>query len=930
MRIAILLVTGIALAGAPARADLRSGDDKLLHGDYADAIAAYRAVVKKGGKDAPRAHLRLGRALLLTGDLDGARAAAEKAGVDGKVLLAEVHRATGKQAEARALLEEVVKKDPRHLRARAQLGLVYEETGEKKLATAVWNKFYDDYDGGKIEEKAEPLHYLAIAARHLEDFHGAGDTLQQAVKKDPTYLDANLEWGWLFLSKYNAADAETSFDEVLKIDSRNPDAHAGMARVKLEQGYDVAGAEEHLEKALAVNPAHARALLIRAETQIDNADYEAARKSLGPLLAVSPRHVEAHTLLAAMHWLGDDLAAYERERKLVFAENPLYAPFYHTIAELAVKEHRYREAIALEEEGVKIDPKYWVGLAGIGIGHLRMGDEARGVKYLQEAHRGDKYNVRTYNMLNLFEETIPERYEVIAPAQPRGAFRFRVPKEERALLSRYVPRTLARAYQDMVKRYGFTPHQPTTFELFNDPDHYSVRTVGLPNLGALGVCFGQVVTALSPSNGNVNWAMILWHELGHVFAIQISGSRVPRWYTEGLSEYETIIARPEWRRENEIDVWMAMANGTLPSVVELNTKFLRARDMNEMVAAYHLSSVTIEFIARRWGFPKIVEGLRLFGKGKDTAEVIPAITGLSVAAFDAELRKHLDQRLAVYRGSFKVVLSDYDDLAALEKAAAARPTDAAAQAELALGHLAEEDAAGAQTAAQAALALDGKNRKALFVLGELAAERGDLADAEARYRSLVAAGGDGYDVRMRLARLARERGDLRQAELELQTAKKLDPERSDPYLLLSELYSKTSREDEALAEMERYVMIEQMEYPPLKKLIDKHAARQSWAKVRHLGEMALHINTFDADLHLALGHAYRETGAPDASIYELDSALLAEPPLRRPAVAHLGLARAYLLKKDPALARRALEAALKLEPENAEAKELARKIPPAR
>jgi len=42
------------------------------------------------------------------------------------------------------------------------------------------------------------------------------------------------------------------------------------------------------------------------------------------------------------------------------------------------------------------------------------------------------------------------------------------------------------------------------------------------------VCFGQVITAMSPSNGDINWGMVLWHELGHVFAIQLSNSRVPR------------------------------------------------------------------------------------------------------------------------------------------------------------------------------------------------------------------------------------------------------------------------------------------------------------------------------------------------------------------------------------------------------------------
>ena len=59
------------------------------------------------------------------------------------------------------------------------------------------------------------------------------------------------------------------------------------------------------------------------------------------------------------------------------------------------------------------------------------------------------------------------------------------------------------------------------------------------------------LAAISPKAEPFNWGNVLWHELGHVFAIQLSKSRVPRWFTEGLSEYETVRARPEWRREND-------------------------------------------------------------------------------------------------------------------------------------------------------------------------------------------------------------------------------------------------------------------------------------------------------------------------------------------------------------------------------------------
>lgn len=924
----LLLALAALLAAIPAAADLRSADEKFLHGDYAAAIKEYRAIK---GRDAGRAKVRLGRALLRTGDHAGAEAAAKlgakdkdkKVAADAQVLLGEVHRATGRYADARKTLLALVKAHPDHLRGRVQLGLTYRDLGENDLAERIWNSFYDDWSAGKIDQQdGEQLMYVAIAARYLEGFEDSNDTFRDAVNQDPNLLEANIEWGWLFLDKYAAGYAEQSFDEVLKVDPSHPDAHAGMARVKLEQNYDYRSAGEHIEKALAQNPRHSAALAIRAELEIDNAEWDDAKKTLGLILAVNPNDLVAHSMLAAIAYLRDDQAAFEAAKKKVFSVNPKFARFYHIVADFAVKAHRYREAIALEEEALKLDPRYHVALEAIGTGYLRLGDEKKGLEYLNKAWERDSFNVRTYNILNLFEDVIPRDYVFTQSTH----FRFRMLKSEQKVLERYVPRLMERAYGDMARRYGFQPKAPVTIELFGDPDHYSVRTVGLPNLGALGVCFGQVITALSPSNGNLNWGMILWHELGHVFAIQLSNSRVPRWFTEGLSEYETVMARPEWRRENDGDVWLALDRGALPSIVELNSRFLRARDMGEMVVAYHMSSLAVEFLATRWGFPKIVEALKLYGKGKDDREVIQAVTGLDVPAFDAEFRAWLEKRLAAYKGTFKVRPAEYLDLAALEKAAAARPDDAAAHADLAIGYLVAQEADKARASAAEALKREPQNRKALWVVAELAFGGEKWPAARAAYEALIAAGGDGYDARMRLAAIALRSNDLGELEAQLTRAKKLDPERSEPYLLLAEQYAKQGRDADALKELEKYVLIEQMEYGPAKKVVDRYVAQKAWAKVREYGEIAVMINPYDPDLHVALATAYEELGRHDDAIYEYESALVCDPPLRRPAVAHLGLARTWLAKKDMKRAKQALEAALKLEPQNAEALALKKKI----
>lgn len=917
----------VALLAADATASLTSGKNKFLHGDYEGARADLAGV---SGKDRAAAQLLLARVEIRVGEYDSAEKragqliASKNAGVaaDARVLLAEIYRLTGRYDEARRELEPMAVARGDHLRARYILGLTYRDLGQMARAESLFEKFFTDFNSGTIDQgDAEQLFYVAEAARYLSAFEDANHTFREAVNLDPNLLEANLEWGYFGLEKYAVALAEQSFDEVLKIDAHHPDAHNGMALVKLEQNYDLAAALHHLEQALASNSRHIPSLLTRAGLEIDQNKWDAAKATLDQVFAINGMNFRARALLATIHWLRDDLTAYEAERKRVLGANPAFAEFFHIVARSAVREHRYKEAIELEKKAVEINPEYYEAMGEVGSGYLRLGREKEGLEWLRRSWKGDEYNVRTYNILNLFEEEIPNHYSFVQGKY----FRFRYPDDQKEILGRYVEPLLEQAFEDMVKRYDFTPETPVIIELFRDPQHYSVRTVGLPNLGALGVCFGQVITAMSPSVGDINWGMVLWHELAHVFAIQISNSRVPRWYTEGLSEYETLIARPEWRREHDAEVWTAMQSGMLPSVVELNYHFMKP-NMQQVVVAYYLSALTIEYIAITHGFDKVVEGLRLFGRGKETPEVVETITGQTVAEFDAEFRAYLEARLSPYQGTFRLPVDGHDDLAKLETAARSAPEDAEAQAALALGYYFDGNAPASKAAAEKALALDAENKIALYVKAEVDVRAQELEAAREGYTALIAAGGDGYEVRGRLAMIAKHEGNLAEAEAQLCAAKALDPERSYPYMELSEIYTAMGRHDDALVELETYVMLEQMEYGPLKQLVDGYAEKKNWAKVRTYGAMAVSINLNDAELLLHLGRAYLELGEPGRALYTFDSALIVEPRLRRPAIAHIGRARAYLAQNRRREARRALRRALQLEPENAEALGLRKKL----
>jgi tetratricopeptide (TPR) repeat protein len=916
---AAALAVALCLAAPTAEADVARAEEMFTRGDYAAALVeverasvAERARAQFLTAELHRVHGRHAAALAVVTPL--AQSPEPDVARQARICQAEFLRLVGKPGDARRLLEPLVKDKPDDRRARHQLLLALIDLGEVAAARQLSAQSMSEYDAGAINlDDADELFYLAETARHAGEYKLANDSYDAAIDARPTFTRAGVQWAYLFGQKYASDLAAQTLEEVLKIDPNLPDAHAAMASILMESSYDLRAISHHVAKALEVNPSHGRALLVRAALEIDQNQWQAASRTLDQVLAVNARDAEALALRAAIHWLRDDAAGYERVKKQVFALNPGFAEFFRIIARSAVREHRYVDAVAFEKEAVALAPDYHEAMAGVGLGYLRLGMETEGLDWLDRSWRGDKYNVRVYNTRNLYRDTIRREYGF----STTRSFRIRYHNAEQKLLARYLEPVVERAFASMVARYGFRPKTPVILELYANAEHYSVRTVGLPDLGALGVTFGQVVTAMSPSNGDVNWGMVVWHELAHVFHIQLSNSRVPRWFTEGLAEYETLIARPEWRRENDADLYRALVNGELPSVVDLNARFM-VPDSGAVVVAYYLSAVTVEYLAQTFGFAKVVEALKRFARGQETPEVIPAITGLSIARFDEEFRAYLSKRLAAYQGSFQLPTVE-EDVTSLEIAVAAKPRDAAVRARLALGHYGQGHAEPALAVAEEALALDPHEAVARYVKAEVLLRGGNSPGALALYQGLVREGHDSYDLRLRLAQLAQAAGDDAQFVSHLCAAKRLDPERSFPYSELADHYKRVGQLDRALAELEHYVLLEQMQLAPVKELTLTYARRSAWAKVRTYGELALYISPFDTEVLLALGKAHGELGDHRPALFSYDSALLAEPPLRRPALAHLGRARALWALGNRAEARAALTLALSTEPENAEA-----------
>jgi len=921
------LVLASLVVAAPAFAQpasgLASGMEALKTADYPKAEKELAAV---RGSDQAAAQVALARVMLETGRFaeadkfaqQGASSAQERAGATA--VRAEALFQAGKTAEAIKLLETVKgDKGAGGRRARLLLGDYLIASGKRADAEAPLMSIVQEYNDGSVNDRdADGLATVGRAAHLLrspKDANTAFNESEHVEKKNVTTL---LYRAQLFLDKYDPGHAEEVLKEALAIGPKRADALVAMARVKLEQSLDFDEAEKLLKDALAVNPKHAGAFAVRAGIALHDMDLTGAEKAIAAGLAVNPNDLELWSLRAATRFLGDDRAGYEAAKKETFSRNKEFSHFYGIVGEYAEWEHRYDDIVAMMREATKVDGDDEKAWAELGLTLLRSGDETAGMDALKKAWQKDHFNVRVFNTLNLYEKTIANDYDM----GKAGIFKVRYPKDEKPVLERYVPRLLNEAWGSMKARYGFVPQNPVSVELYSNREQFSVRTSGLPNIGIQGVCFGRVVAAMSPKSEPFNWGNVVWHELGHVFAIQLSKNHVPRWFTEGLSEYETIARRPEWQRELDPELYLAIKRGTLPGAVDMNRAFTHAADGNDVTVAYYASSQMLVFTVERFGMARIVSALKLWGEGVKTPEVIQRAFGLSAADYDRAFREWAMGRMSRYDKQF--LFDDHPPpLDEAKTQAGARPNDAAAHVELALAFVHARKVDEAKKELEAALKLDPQHKKANFLAAKLKSK--DPAAAFAHLTTIQRAGGDGYQIQMMLAEIAESKKDKAAMRRFLENAHHLDPSQSEPLKGLFDIANEEKREADALALLRKLAPLEQHERKVWRLLLDKLIEKKSWEEARAVGESAIFVDVEHAATHIAYSRALSNLGDHPGAIFELDSALAGAASPKEKGTAHALLATEYVATKNIAEARKHLDEAKRIDPENAEAKAV--KIP---
>jgi tetratricopeptide (TPR) repeat protein len=526
---------------------------------------------------------------------------------------------------------------------------------------------------------ARELARMARAARALGRVEDSRELFREAEAALPNDAPINTAWGELFLEKYARADAARSFQIALKTDGDNPDALLGMARAIAED--NPAQAMPYVQRLLKVNPGHVGTQLFLAEMAVDQDRKSEAREAIAKARRVNPNSLEAFALASALDYVEGRDADYQKEMAAAFKINPTYGELHRVVGAITARYYRFEEAAEHTRRAIALDRDNWRAYADLGAHLMRTGDERGARRALETAFRQDPYDVITYNLLEVLDALEP--FATIK----EGEMIIRLHPDEVGVMREYVPVLAREAMAALVKTWEFTPKGPILVEVFPKHDHFAVRNVGLPGMiGALGACFGRVVTMDSPRArppGEFNWGVTLWHELAHVITLQLSNQRIPRWLTEGISVYEEKRARPEWGREMDIPFARALDRGQVLKLRDLNAGFTNPQTIS---LAYFEASLVVEHIVEGHGQAKLKELVQSFATGLDTEAALQKVLGVEIDAMQKTFDAFVEKRYGALQKAMSAPegLSPDMPIDALKAMASANPTSFPAQMVLAV------------------------------------------------------------------------------------------------------------------------------------------------------------------------------------------------------------------------------------------------------
>jgi Tfp pilus assembly protein PilF len=497
---------------------------------------------------------------------------------------------------------------------------------------------------------------------------------------------------------------------------------------------------------------------------------------------------------------------------------------------------------------------------------IRLGEEAEGRKNLEIGFENDPFNVMTSNLLEVYDTL--DTYVTLQSAH----FRVNMNDKDAKILWPYMEPLLEKSWDRLTQKYEFIPESPVLVQVFENRQDFAVRSVGLPDIGPLvGICFGKVITLISPDTLNANWQEIAWHEFAHVITLQMTKNKIPRWLSEGISVWEERQGQSYWGRSQGLDLVRAVNEAKLLPFASLNEGFSGAKTNADLSFAYFQSYLVVEYIASAYGFETLRSLIDQYGVVKEDEKRFQIVFNLSLNEFDSHFKDWASDRAA----EINVHVHRED-----------QPDDGEGH-----GH--------------------GRRENSSAILAELY----NNASLKQYMNSRIEANSRDFQAHLQLGIVLFKEEDFAAAKQSLQTAYELLPTYTgypSPPLVLAQIYEQEGDIEAQMIQLEILLENQQHDYDSALTLAKSALNSQQNGKADYYLNRALEVDPYKEEVH-TLRARYAEV-IGDAAMEVTEREVLLTLDVDDPVEAQTDLAEAYLKNNQWSAARASVLMALEIAP----------------
>lgn len=852
---------------------------------------------------------------------------------------------TGRHAEAFTVAQGLLGRQLDDLRFQTLAAEALWLQGDQKNARPIFDAVMRDSASIKIAEGAQDDYWTAEAlwaaghsAYRINDLHLAQARWDVGRRAHRRHAACWTSLGQVFYETSKDASARQNYCEVvtgsISHDGFNPNYAGAWYITSLTHAFRWNGgaAAAAMARALRANRWYLPALAAQGAYLITQDQYDEGIRLLDRALEVNPNLIGAlggKALHAATLGMTAEFEALEAR---ALAVNPMAAEFYEIVADGLSSRHRFVESVEFYRKGLELDSRRWTIHQSLGRALLNLGDHEAGEEHLKTAHRNDmlRNSIHTFNLLQLLGTYDQfRRFEM-----DDGRYSVLINQDEVEIVEPYYRRELERVTKRLTEKYdGYEPAKPVVIESFNRHRDFEVRTVGIEGLPALGACFGRLVTLDSPSArepGTYNWASTLWHEMDHVWQLQMSNGQIPRWLAEGCSVYEEGANRPEWERHMEQQLFETWATDGLPKVKEFNTWF---GDGSRVLFAYYLGSVMVDFIVKHYGgYNTVITMIREFAAKKTPDEVFEGTLKIDTEEFDKRFAEFVGNKVSRIKLLPPVSVEDLEDL---QIKAEDGEASTAELIKLAQGCLQTGRFTDARLWSRMAEARGGDEPQLHYVLGMLARSDPQLSQSrrsELEKHHLTKAlelGLQDFNVYMAMARFAQQDQDTEAMVRWLEAARDAFETNPAPLMPLFQHYQQANDEPKVREIAKRIALLDENNLMVRELLMDFYQKQGNWEQVADLAMQIIYVNPFAREPHRLRALALQELKQWDDAVFEWEMfrrtsnrSTSATERLNAAVDAAVGKAKVWHAAGEMAKAREELLNAEALDKENAKVEEL--------